>query len=223
VTNADERSHRLAFARILAKWSAEGERDTMRRGVLAARLDRFQIAPSSDVTELLGRADPDRVDLYASRLWLRGPVVRIGTPPFVPVATAMLKVGQSGALEACIRVGLFFEAWGQVDFRGWRFESPDKDDDAAHPYPHAQHITEWSKDVAISLADTEPVTGTPAGIHVNERRPAFPLRGAETIAGLAAVTLASLYGAPVARQWLSDISRLGTTRATWEDVGASVS
>jgi hypothetical protein len=117
----------------------------------------------------------------------------------------------SGELKACIRIALIFEVESTIDWAAWRFESAERQvAEPPHPYAHAQHIVEWAKDVSIDFSETT-VTQT---LHserivrlVNEQRPAFPLRGGETISGLAVVMLAALYGAPQVRRWLQLLSR----------------
>ena len=224
MTPAEQRNHRVAFARVLSKWSEKGEIDDAARGALVSRLARLQVVPSNQIDILLGRPNPGPVDLYSSRMWILGPLVRHGTPSFVPVATARVEFDEkSDVLSACIRVGLFLD--DSLHSLGWRFETPDKGKDPMHPYPHAQAISEWIKEFPISEglaeADQVQVSSTPIPA-INERRPAFPLRGANTIAGLAAVTLAAIHGAPLVRRWLLEISRPGVSQEIWSDVNASV-
>lgn len=222
MTPAEDSAHRLAFARILRRWSEAGEEDRRPRGLLAARIDRFRVARPSELPELLGRPGPSTADLYQSGAWIRGPMVRTGSPAFVPVATALVRTHESGGLEACIRVGLFYEIGGVVQSVGWRFETADRGSDAMHPYPHAQHIDEWVKGVTIDSNYMTPAAdgdSKPSAARINERRPAFPLRGASTAAGLAVVTLAALHGGPMVRRWLQEVSRIGISAAVWEDVG----
>jgi hypothetical protein len=224
VTPAEQRNHRVAFARVLSKWSEKGEIDDAARGALVSRLARLQIVPSSQIDILLGRPTPGPVDLFDSRMWILGPLVDDGTPPFVPVATARVAFDEKwDILSACIRVGLF--VGDSLHSLGWRFETPDKGKDPVHPYPHAQPISEWIKEFPISEgqpeADLVQASSTPIRA-INEQRPAFPLRGANTIAGLAAVTLAAIHGAPLVRRWLLEVSRPGVSQQVWSDVNASV-
>jgi hypothetical protein len=224
VTPAEQRNHRIAFARVLSKWSEKGEIDDAARGPLVSRLARLQIVPSGQIDILLGRPDLGPIDLYDSRMWILGPAVNVGTPPFVPVATASIKFDDRwGILVACIRVGLF--VGDSLDSLGWRFETPDMGDDPVHPYPHAQPISEWIREFPLGEgrpeADSIKASSTPVRT-INERRPAFPLRNANTIAGLAAVTLAALHGAPLVRGWLLEVSRPGVPQEVWTDVNACV-
>lgn len=222
MTPAEDRAHRFAFARLLSRWSEEGAQDLLARGLLAARIDRFRIARPSDLITILGRPGPSTADLYKSRIWIRGPMVRIGSPSFVPMATAFVRTHESGELEACIRVGLFYENGSIVQSVGWRFESPDRGPGAMHPYPHAQHIDEWVKGITIDSSDATTSSdgeSRSSERRVNERRPAFPLRGASTAAGLVVVALAALHGAPMVRRWVQDLPRPGIPGRVWEDIG----
>lgn len=222
MTPAEDRTHRFAFAQILSRWSEEGEQDVLARGLLAARIDRFRIARPGELTKILSQPGPSTTDLYQSRIWIRGPMVRIGSPPFVPMATALVGTHDSGELQACIRIGLFYENDSMVQSVGWRFESPDRGSGAMHPYPHAQHIDEWVKGITIYSSDTTTGSGgesRPSERRVNERRPAFPLRGASTAAGLVVVTLAALHGAPMVRRWVQQLPRPGIPSRVWEDIG----
>jgi hypothetical protein len=222
VTPAEQRNHRVAFARVLSKWSEKGENDESARGLLVSRLARLQIVPSNQIDTLLGRSNPGPVDLFDSRMWILGPAVDVGTPAFVPVATARVAFDSKWEiLSACIRVGLF--VGDSLDPLGWRFETPDKGADPVHPYAHAQPISEWIKEFPIGEGQAEADYVTPTPIRpINERRPAFPLRSANTIAGLAAVTLAAIHGAPLVRGWLLEVSHPGVPQGVWSDVNASV-
>jgi hypothetical protein len=202
-------SDRMTFARILATWASQTSQDQVPRGRLAIRLDRFQFCHPSFLTSYLGGAGPSVWDLVEIPLWFRGPDITTGTPTLAPIVTVRVSLNAAGGLEACIRIALFFESDGNVDWVGWRFETADPPG-GPHVYPHAQHIAEWRKSIAIdddgdlgSIIDGRRSVGR----HMNQRRPAFPLRGGGTISGLAVVTIATLYGAPVTQNWLQLLSR----------------
>jgi hypothetical protein len=226
VTPAEDRTHRMAFARLLGTWSKKGVEDDGPAGLLTARIDRFGIASPSDLIRVLGKPGPSTSDLYWSRYWIRGPMIRVGSPPFVPMATAYVRTHEvSGELEASIRVGLFYESGNSVHSSGWRFESPDKGENVVHPYPHAQPIDEWVKGDSIdsghiSTAGSYQATNADRGI--NERRPAFPLRGASTVCGLVVAALATLHGAPMVKRWLQELPHSDIPSMAWQDIGETL-
>ena len=203
--NGDVRNDWLVFAEILAMWAAQGETDPISRGRLAAEVDRWTCLPS-DVREILGQPQVGPGDLLARKLYITGPRVTAGTPTFIPRATARIGTDEDGFLEVGLRVALLFAADGKVNMAGWRFDLADrKGEHPPHPYPHAQHIEDWAKDVPIQAVAAPEARGRGEEIPdrlINQQRPAFPLRGGNTASGLAVVMLATLYGAPTVRSWM---------------------
>ena len=216
-------SDRMTFARILATWAAQADRDRAPRGRLATRLDKFRRCPPANITSMLGGQGSGVWDLGDSLLWIHGPYIRTGTPPLTPIATVRVSLTSFGVLEACIRVALFFENEDAMDWVGWRFETADAKE-GPHPYPHAQHIGEWRKGFEIDGVSSELFGGDEGSLDrkgMNERRPAFPLRGGRTISGLAIVMVAALHGAPDTRRWFQLLSRdSGVADEVRNDIGA---
>ena len=224
MSGSDDYYDREIFAQILATWVREGEKDSVSQGRIGAKLARFSICRPDDVIRLLARPRVPTLNLYNSRRWICGPHVSTGTPVFLPFATAMVDTEPSGELKACIRVAFIFESADRVDWVAWRFESADRQgDEPSHPYAHAQHIVEWAKDVSIDFEESgvsQLNKSADGGRFVNERRPAFPLRGGQTISGLAVAMLAALYGAPQVRRWLQLLSRGAVPSAVRQDIAS---
>jgi hypothetical protein len=178
---------------------------------LAPFLDQFQRCAPHDIERILGgHGYGSSWDLSQERKWIHGQTIDRGTPILTPVATVQIRIDNDGQLSGCLRVALFYELDGVVGWHGWRFETADYvGDRPPHPYPHAQHMEEWTKGSRIAAGnepDSEALT-VEQRLPFNEQRPAFPLRGGRSITGLAVVMLATLYGAPDVKDWLLLLSR----------------
>lgn len=167
--------------------------------------------------------------------WLIGdPLPRI-KPEVVPVATLSLgPIVAEHVSSAAFRVALLGERGNDasVHSQGWRFETgevtPPLADPSvtppAHPYCHAQAIIGWTRDSPCLLhpphLEADECDGTDGAleevIHLERRRvkaatlvqhPAFPV-AAQTLTGLAATMIATLYGAQPTSALLCDDSRL---------------
>ncbi|MGB3910251.1 MAG: hypothetical protein WBL06_07260 [Pseudolysinimonas sp.] len=144
----------------------------------------------------------------------------------IPVLTARLDKRSDGYVkDAIFYVALFRERPGEgsIDVEGWRFEQ-EEDEDAAHPYAHAQAVTGWRQGSDCLIHSPHPERNCevvwPSGdeaVDVErvrahratlDKHPAFPLP-VSTLTGLALALITSLYGAPTVVKMLRPTELLG--------------
>lgn len=208
-------TERDLFARVIAAWARDAQDRPRKRGGLHSLLDAFETQTPEAILGQI-RHGPQEMNLATDqRTWILGAPVETGALPMFPIAAVSLRE-YDDRLAGQIKVALLQESRpGVPTVTGWRFESAEQvrldGKMPPHVYPHAQPISGWHTDAGCLLhphASGEDVSACPPyGVPradqpaLNESRPAFPLRG-ETLPGLAAAALATLYGAGRAREIL---------------------
>lgn len=193
--------------RIVVSWlKHSGTSRPDARGAVAPVIRRFRAANTAIVPSLLKAGG----HLHGKDFWIVGAPIKGQEFKLYPVATISTRF-EGDNLCATVRVALFFDAGGHTaHVVGWRFETAETLEgtgrpDPPHPYNHAQSIAGWWLDLRClhhphrESGSRQPDCMSPQ--RLDQRRPAFPLRG-ETTPGLMVAMLACLYGAEETKKML---------------------